>query len=245
MAASRLRGWEAQHVAPIDPDDRIEPCGVRLPHAPESGFGQVNHPIIMDDEICMFQPLRQRDAFLPTISNEDLKTLVAVSRISLSSAILRGGGPKLACASQFVFVERDRAVIVQATKFLAPFLIDDDLVATFVKVEHVRADALERYWLARHPGVGCDETRQKADADYESTSEHLDPVCDLRIRDSHRQTTSRVDMRLSAGIRFGQRSLHDPAHHADIDLGGSRGSPKIGKADVKQVVHAGDVAARR
>jgi hypothetical protein len=75
------------------------------------------------------------------------------------------GRTLLAIASQFVFVERDRAVIVQATKFLAPFLVDGDLVATFVKLEHVRADALKRHWLPRHPGVGCDETRQKADAD--------------------------------------------------------------------------------
>src|SRR4029450_6956259 len=30
---------------------RVEPCGVRLPHAPKSGFGQFNHPILMADEI--------------------------------------------------------------------------------------------------------------------------------------------------------------------------------------------------
>jgi hypothetical protein len=45
------RGWEAQHVAPIDPNHGVEPCIVRLRHAPESGFGQFNHSIIMDDEI--------------------------------------------------------------------------------------------------------------------------------------------------------------------------------------------------
>jgi len=36
---------------PIDPDHGVEAGGVRLPHAPKSGFGQFNHPIIMDDEI--------------------------------------------------------------------------------------------------------------------------------------------------------------------------------------------------
>jgi hypothetical protein len=29
----------------------VEAGGVRLPHSPKSGFGQFNHPIIMDDEI--------------------------------------------------------------------------------------------------------------------------------------------------------------------------------------------------
>jgi hypothetical protein len=36
---------------PIDPDHGVKAGGVRLPHAPKSGFGQFNHPIIMDDEI--------------------------------------------------------------------------------------------------------------------------------------------------------------------------------------------------
>jgi hypothetical protein len=51
-------------------------------------------------------------------------------------------------------VERDRAVIVQATKFLLPFLVDGELVAIFVKLE-LRADALKRRWLARHTGEGA------------------------------------------------------------------------------------------
>src|SRR5262249_19398206 len=37
--------------APINFDDRVEPRGVRLPHAPESSFGEFNHPILMADEI--------------------------------------------------------------------------------------------------------------------------------------------------------------------------------------------------
>jgi hypothetical protein len=45
-------GWEAQHVAPIDPNHDVEPRRVRLHHAPEPGFGQFNRStIIMDDEI--------------------------------------------------------------------------------------------------------------------------------------------------------------------------------------------------
>ena len=32
-------------------DDRVEPRGVRLRHAPKSGFGQFNHSILMADEI--------------------------------------------------------------------------------------------------------------------------------------------------------------------------------------------------
>jgi hypothetical protein len=48
---SQLRRREAQHLATIDPDHRVEPCGMRLHHPPESGFGQFNHPVIMDDEI--------------------------------------------------------------------------------------------------------------------------------------------------------------------------------------------------
>jgi hypothetical protein len=36
-----------------------------------------------------------------------------------------------------------------------------------VKLQHIRADALKRGWAARHPGIGCDGTHQKADADQE------------------------------------------------------------------------------
>lgn len=78
-------------------------------------------------------------------------------------------------ASQFRFVERDRAVIVQATKFLLPFLVVGDLVATPVKLQHIRADALKRGWAARHPGIGCDETHQKADADQEGACDRSKP----------------------------------------------------------------------
>ena len=49
--SSRLRGGEAEHVAAIDLDHGVEAGGVRLSHAPKSGFGQFNHAIIMDDEI--------------------------------------------------------------------------------------------------------------------------------------------------------------------------------------------------
>jgi hypothetical protein len=35
----------------IHPNHGVEPRGVRLRHAPESGFGQVNRSIIMDNEI--------------------------------------------------------------------------------------------------------------------------------------------------------------------------------------------------
>jgi hypothetical protein len=44
--------------------------------------------------------------------------------------------------------ERDRTVIVQAIKFLLPFLVVSDVVATFVKLQHVGADALKRRWTA-------------------------------------------------------------------------------------------------
>jgi hypothetical protein len=30
---------EAQHLATTDPDHRVEPCGMRLQHPPEPGFG--------------------------------------------------------------------------------------------------------------------------------------------------------------------------------------------------------------
>src|SRR5262249_42760442 len=82
---------------------------------------------------------------------------------------------QLASAIQFRFVERDRAVIVQATKFLLPFLVVGDLVATLVKLQHIRADALKRRWAARHPGIGCDETHQKADADQEGACDRSKP----------------------------------------------------------------------
>jgi hypothetical protein len=45
------KGREAQHVAPIDPNHDVQPCRVHSRHAPESGFGQFNRSIIMDDEI--------------------------------------------------------------------------------------------------------------------------------------------------------------------------------------------------
>ena len=38
-------------MAPLNFDYRVEPRGVRLPYAPKSGFGQFNHPILMEDEI--------------------------------------------------------------------------------------------------------------------------------------------------------------------------------------------------
>jgi len=59
---------------------------------------------------------------------------------------------------------------------------------------------------------------------------------------ANRKTTSRINMVLNAAIRLSsrrrlndpcklsQRSLHDPAHRAHIDLGGLPGSSKIGKA---------------
>jgi hypothetical protein len=50
-SSTRGRGGKAQEVASINFDDRIETRGVRLPHAPKSGFGQFNHPILMEDEI--------------------------------------------------------------------------------------------------------------------------------------------------------------------------------------------------
>jgi hypothetical protein len=49
---SQLRRREAQHLASIDPNHRVEPRGMCLHHPPESSFGQFNHPvIIIDDEI--------------------------------------------------------------------------------------------------------------------------------------------------------------------------------------------------
>ena len=45
------RGGKAEYVAPIDVNHGVDAGGVRLHHAPKSGFGQFNHPIIMDDEI--------------------------------------------------------------------------------------------------------------------------------------------------------------------------------------------------
>jgi hypothetical protein len=67
---------------------------------------------------------------------------------------------------------------VQAIKFLLPFLVVGDLLATFVKLQHIQAYALKRRWMARHPGVGCDETHQKAQADQEGVCDHLDPDFD-------------------------------------------------------------------
>ena len=40
-----------QHVTSVDLNHCVASRGVRLPHTPESGFSQFNHPIIMDDEI--------------------------------------------------------------------------------------------------------------------------------------------------------------------------------------------------
>src|SRR4051794_8134456 len=69
--------------------------------------------------------------------------------------------------ARIVPAERGRAVVLQAPKFLLPFLVVSDL-ATFVKLQHVRADALKQHrivmLMARHPAVGCDETRQKTNA---------------------------------------------------------------------------------
>ena len=96
------------------------------------------------------------------------------------------GRALIASASQFVFVDRERAVIAQATKFLPPFLVDGNLIATFVKLQYVRADALKGRWQARHPGVGRDESYQKADTDQEGATDHLDPVCNSRRRDQRR-----------------------------------------------------------
>jgi uncharacterized protein YcaQ len=50
-------------VSPINFDYRVEPCGVRLPHAPKSGFGQFNRPIFMEDEIqarVEYKPIDRR-----------------------------------------------------------------------------------------------------------------------------------------------------------------------------------------
>jgi len=44
-------GWEAEHLATIDLNHGIEPCRVRLRHAPESDLGQFNRSIIVDDEV--------------------------------------------------------------------------------------------------------------------------------------------------------------------------------------------------
>jgi hypothetical protein len=49
--SSQLWGGEAEHVAPSDLDHSVDTGGVRLGHAPESSFGQFNHPIIMGDEV--------------------------------------------------------------------------------------------------------------------------------------------------------------------------------------------------
>jgi hypothetical protein len=78
---------------------------------------------------------------------------------------------------EVVFVERDRAVIVQVIKFLLPFLVGD-LVANFVNLQHVRADALKRRWMMRHPSIGCNETHQKTQADQEGACDHPDPTFD-------------------------------------------------------------------
>jgi hypothetical protein len=48
---SQLRRRDAQHLAAIDPDHCVEPCGMRLHHPPESSFRQFNQPVMMDDEI--------------------------------------------------------------------------------------------------------------------------------------------------------------------------------------------------
>jgi hypothetical protein len=141
-------------------------------------------------------------------------------------------------ASQFGFVERDRAVIVQATKFLLPFLVVGDLVATPVKLQHIRADALKRGWAARHRGIGCDETHQKADADQEGACDRSLNQTSATDEDSCRKTTSKIDPVLSAATNdrceLSHRSLHDLARHTHIDLGG-----------LPHLVHDSDVAPRR
>jgi hypothetical protein len=53
-----------QQVTPIDLDHRVEPSRVRLPHTPESGFGQFNHPIIMDEGAPMAPSLVPAPSFI-------------------------------------------------------------------------------------------------------------------------------------------------------------------------------------
>ena len=120
-------------------------------------------------------------------------------------------------------MEGDRAVIVQATKFLLPFLVVGDLVATLVKLQHIRSDALKRRWAARHPGIGCDETHQKADADLEGACDRSKPDFGNGRRDSCRKTTPKIDPVLRAATNYRRKlshmSLHDLARHAHIGLG--------------------------
>src|SRR5215471_14911121 len=61
--SSQLRGGEAEHVATIDLDHGVEAGGVRLSHAPKSGFGHFNRPIFMEDEIqarIEYKPIDRR-----------------------------------------------------------------------------------------------------------------------------------------------------------------------------------------
>jgi len=56
-------------------------------------------------------------------------------------------------ASRIISVERDRTVIAQLVKFPPQFLVAGDVFAMSGKLQHVRANALKRHWLARHPGA--------------------------------------------------------------------------------------------
>jgi hypothetical protein len=80
---------------------------------------------------------------------------------------------------------------------------------------------LKRRWAARHPGIGCDETHQKADADQEGACDRSKPDFGNGWRDLCCKMT--FDPVLSAAMyyrcKLSHRSLHDLACHAHIGLG--------------------------
>jgi hypothetical protein len=46
-----LWGEETQYLATVHRDRHVEPCGVGLRHPPNSGFGNLDQPLITDNEI--------------------------------------------------------------------------------------------------------------------------------------------------------------------------------------------------